>query len=71
MRAVLDWAFTRVGAPHVVALTSAANVGSWKLMQKLGMVRREDLDFSDPAFPPQDNPTIQYSLTHEQWENTR
>ena len=71
MRAVLDWAFTRVGAPHVVALTSEANVGSWKLMEKLGMVRRAELDFSDPAFPPEDNPTIQYSLTHEQWENTR
>ncbi|MBO6767192.1 MAG: GNAT family N-acetyltransferase [Erythrobacter sp.] len=71
MRAVLDWAFTRVGAPHVVALTSEANAGSWKLMEKLGMVRREDLDFSDPAYPAEDNPTIQYSLTREQWENTR
>lgn len=71
MRAVLDWAFTRVGAPHVVALTSEANVGSWKLMQKLGMVRRKDLDFEDPAFPPQDNPTIQYSLTKDQWESAQ
>lgn len=69
MRAVLEWAFTRIGAPHVVALTSLANAGSWKLMEKLGMVRREDLDFSDPAFPPEDNPTIQYSLTKEQWES--
>lgn len=71
MRAVLDWAFTRVGAPHVVALTSKANVGSWKLMEKLGMVRREDLDFEDPAFPPQDNPTIQYWLTRQQWESAQ
>jgi len=71
MRAVLDWAFTRVGAPHVVALTSEANTGSWKLMEKLGMVRREDLDFSDPAFPPEDNPTIQYSLTKDQWESAQ
>ena len=71
MRAVLEWAFTRVGAPHVVALTSLANVGSWKLMEKLGMVRRTDLDFSDPAYPPEDNPTIQYSLTKEQWESTQ
>ena len=69
MRAVLEWAFTRVGAPHVVALTSEANAGSWKLMEKLGMVRREDLDFADPAYPAQDNPTIQYSLTKEQWES--
>ena len=71
MRAVLEWAFTRVGAPHVVALTSPANTGSWKLMEKLGMVRREDLDFEDPAYPPEDNPTIQYSLTKEQWENSQ
>ena len=71
MRAVLDWAFSRIGAPHVVALTSLANIGSWKLMEKLGMVRREDLDFSDPAYPAADNPTIQDSLTKEQWESTR
>ena len=71
MRAVLDWAFTRITAPHVVALTSHANAGSWKLMQKLGMVRREDLDFADPAFPAEDNPTIQYSLTQEQWESSQ
>tara|TARA_R110000751_G_scaffold2018_7_gene8544 strand:- start:145747 stop:146304 length:558 start_codon:yes stop_codon:yes gene_type:complete len=71
MRAVLDWAFTRVHAPHVVALTSEANVGSWKLMQKLGMVRRKDLDFIDPDFPAEDNPTIQYSLTQEQWESSQ
>jgi RimJ/RimL family protein N-acetyltransferase len=68
MRAVLEWAFTRHSARHVVALTSKANVPSWKLMEKLGMVRREDLDFIDPAYAPQDNPTIQYSLTHDQWE---
>ena len=67
MRAVLAWAFERVGAPHVVALTSHANIGSWKLMEKLGMIRRADLDFSDPAFPPDDNPTIQYSLSRDQW----
>ncbi len=71
MRAILDWAFTRIQAPHVVALTSEANAGSWKLMQRLGMVRREDLDFTDPGFPPEDNPTIQYSLTQEQWESSQ
>ncbi|MFA6218818.1 MAG: GNAT family N-acetyltransferase [Erythrobacter sp.] len=71
MHAVLDWAFVRVGAPHVVALTSEINVASWKLMEKLGMVRREDLDFDDPAFPPEDRTTILYSITKEQWENAR
>ncbi|MEM1195029.1 MAG: GNAT family N-acetyltransferase [Pseudomonadota bacterium] len=69
MVAVIDWAFGRVGAPYVVALTSARNVGSWKLMQKLAMERRQDLDFTDPAFPDSDNPVIQYALRREAWES--
>ena len=68
MRAILAWAFGRIGAPHVVALTSQANVPSWKLMEKLGMRRREDLDFADPAYPPEDNPTILYSLAAADWK---
>lgn len=69
--AVLDWAFTRHQAPHVVAMTADRNVPSWKLMEKLGMERRKDLDFDDPDYPPQDNPTILYSITREQWERTQ
>lgn len=68
MRAVLDWAFGRVGAPHVVALTSEANVPSWKLMERLGMARRSDLDFEDQAYPPQDRTTIVYRLDAETWK---
>lgn len=67
MRGLIDWAFGRIGAPHLVALTSEANVASWKLMEKLGMRRREDLDFADPAYPPEDNPTILYSLDAKDW----
>lgn len=67
MRAVLDWAFGRVDAPHVVALTSHANTASWTLMQKLGMRRRSDLDFEDPDYPPEDRTTIVYSLAASQW----
>ena len=71
MVGVIDWAFGPIGAPHVVALTCEANVGSWKLMEKLGMERRADLDFIDPGFPEEQNPTIQYSLTKEQWETRK
>lgn len=71
MRAVLDWAFERFQAPLVVALTSEANEPSWRLMQKLGMVRRTDLDFEDDRFPPEDNPTILYSISRAEWEKAR
>ncbi len=67
MKAVIEWGFGRVGAPNLVALTSEANAGSWKLMRKLGMTRRPDLDFTDPGFPAEDNPTIQYSLARNDW----
>ena len=67
MVSVLEWAFGRVDAPHVVAITNGSNIGSWKLMEKLGMERRKDLDFVDDAFGGEDDPLIQYSLTREQW----
>ncbi|WP_432201575.1 GNAT family N-acetyltransferase [Erythrobacter sp. W53] len=68
VRAIMGWAFRDHDAPHLVALTSTANAGSWNLMQKLGMERRADLDFTDPEFPPEDSPTIQYSITRDRWE---
>lgn len=68
MRAVIDWGFATIGAPHIVALTCQPNVGSWRLMEKLGMTRRIDLDFSDPADP---EPIIQYAITKAQWEAQR
>jgi RimJ/RimL family protein N-acetyltransferase len=70
MRAVVDWAFVAHGAPHLVALTCKPNVGSRRLMEKLGMARRPDLDFTDPAMPS-GHPTIQYALARAQWEALR
>ncbi len=68
MRAVIDWGFTAFDAPRIVALTVEANLGSWRLMEKLGMARRPELDFNDPAMPPGYNPTIQYAITRDEWE---
>ncbi len=66
-RATLDLAFQRFDAPHVLALTSERNIPSWKMMEKLGMVRRPDLDFDDPDYPPEDNPTIIYWIEKSTW----
>ncbi|WP_375290584.1 GNAT family N-acetyltransferase [Qipengyuania sp.] len=71
MRAVLEWAFGRVGAPHVVALTSRMNEASWRLMEKLGMRRRTDLDFDDPDYPPDDRRMILYAITKQEWEQAK
>ena len=71
MRAVIDWAFTSIGAPFLVAITCERNSPSWRFMEKLGMERRKDLDFEDPGYDPRDNPAIQYSLTQNQWEKAK
>ena len=71
MRAVVDWGFERIGAPLLVALTCEANEGSWRLMEKLGMKRRPDLDFQDPQMPASGNPVIQYALTAARWAQLR
>jgi RimJ/RimL family protein N-acetyltransferase len=66
MLAVMDWGFAVHAAPQIVAITVADNVGSWRLMEKLGMSRREDLDFADPAAGVTQ---IQYAITRETWES--
>lgn len=67
MRAVVDWGFAVTGAERIVALTCEANVASWRLMEKLGMERRPELDFNDPAMSPAYNPAIQYAISPGQW----
>jgi RimJ/RimL family protein N-acetyltransferase len=71
MRAVVDWGFAAIGAPQLVALTCEANIGSWRLMEKLGMERRRDLDFHDPDAPTSGNPVIQYAITARRWAELR
>jgi RimJ/RimL family protein N-acetyltransferase len=50
-RAVLDWAWANLDAERVVSFTVPANEPSWRLMERLGMTRRPDLDFAHPRFP--------------------
>ena len=46
-QACLDWGFGH-GMTRIVSLTVRANVRSWGLMERLGLVRRGDLDFDHP-----------------------
>jgi RimJ/RimL family protein N-acetyltransferase len=69
--ATLDLAFGCFEAPHVVALTVEGNSGSWGLMERLGMTRRPDLDYEDPRFGPELNPTIVYRIDAADWPAAR
>ena len=66
----LDLAFDRYGAPHVVALTVVANAASQGLMKRLGMVRREDLDFASADVPAGEK-VIVYRIDAADWPAAR
>ena len=69
--ASMELAFGRFGAPHVVAMTVDGNEPSQKVMKKLGMSRRKDLDYFDCRFGPELNPSIVYRITAEEWAKRR
>lgn len=69
--AAIDLAFGCFEAPDLVAFTVAGNEGSWGLMERLGMTRRPDLDFTDERFGPELNPTIVYRISAEEWPAAR
>lgn len=64
--ASLRLGFERFGAPHIIALTVKENAPSWGLMRRLGMQRREDLDFESNVFGPE--AVIVYLITRDQWK---
>lgn len=66
-RALVGLIFGRFGRDIAFSQTSDANRGSWRVMERLGMTRRADLDYDDPAFPPEENPSKVYCLRREEW----
>ena len=69
--ATLDQAFGRFGYDRVIAMTIPPNCDSWGLMERLGMRRREDLDFNDERFGPEVNPQIVYEIAKDEWPAAR
>ena len=70
-QASIELAFDRFGAEEVIALTVQRNEGSWGLMKRLGMRRREDLDFENDEFDTENPVIIVYSIDKAEWEAVR
>ena len=65
--ATLQAGFDRFGAEVIYAFTVIQNTASWGLMTRLGMSRREDLDFPDDRYSAELRDTIVYSITRDDW----
>lgn len=50
-QACLHHGFDALLLPRITSFTVARNTRSWGLMERLGMARREDLDFDHPELP--------------------
>jgi RimJ/RimL family protein N-acetyltransferase len=52
-------------------MTIPPNRDSSGLMERLGMRRRQDLDFTDERFGPEVNPQIVYEISATEWPAAR
>ncbi len=74
--AILDYAFTQLGARRIVGMCSPKNVSSWKLLEKLGFRReghllqniyfKEDLN-GNPIWLD----TYEYAILRSEWDQAR
>ena len=55
----------------MVALTIPPNLPSQGLMERLGMRRAADLDFTDTRFGPELNPALVWTLEAADWPGAR
>ena len=66
-RAVLAFGFGSLDLPVIYSQTSASNIASTRLMERLGLERMSALDYVDPDYPAADNPTTVYRMSREEW----
>ena len=52
--AAMAWGWAHTDLPRIVAYTVIENTHSWRLMERLGMERRAELDFRHPKFASDD-----------------
>lgn len=67
-RAVLGYGFDVSCLPVIFAQTSDSNIGSTRLMQRLGFERLPALGYVDPDYPPEDNPTTVWRIARDAWD---
>ena len=68
-RESLRFGFEDLGLPEVVSFTAASNERSWRVMERIGMVRDRAGGFEHPAVPPGHRlrPHVLYRLPRERW----
>ncbi len=66
-RAALEHGFASFDAGTIWAQTSDSNAGSTRVIERLGFNRCPVFSYSDPDYPPRDNPAIVYRMERADW----
>ncbi len=69
-RAVIGFGFDALDLPVIWSQTSESNAGSTRMMARLGFARCTELDYDDPDYSPQDNPTTVYRMARAATESS-
>ncbi len=69
----LEYGFERLGLPEIVSFTTAPNVRSQKVMQRLGMTRNPMDDFDHPHLEPGHclQRHVLYRISRDHWRRNR
>lgn len=68
-RALIEKAFTELGATRIVADTMTVNTGSRRVMEKLGMTHRRTFFAEWPEYiDGAEHGDVEYALTRAEWE---
>lgn len=68
-----DHAFNKLRLPELVSFAVVTNHASHRVMERIGMVRRQECDFDHPGIPDTHSHLIRHSvhlLTRGEWERT-
>lgn len=66
--ALVEHAFDSAGVQRVFATTMVANVGSWKVMEKAGLMHHRTWFYGGPdPIPGAERGDVEYALTVDQW----
>ena len=70
-RAALEYGFTDVGLAEIVSFTVPRNERSWRVMERIGLIRDPSGDFDHPRVDPVAHPHlvrhVLYRLSREDW----
>lgn len=68
--ALVNWGFGAAGYDKIVACTMAANRGSRRVMEKIGMSYARTVTFNSGPVPGSEHGEVWYELTRSEWNDS-